>query len=118
MLGYVYIQMCLKIAQQAFLTSIFIKGDPDRLINCNSSRLKHLLAKEVDRHAPRQLVAFCPSGQFSVNTTLSTLTKSFNENSTNGPLNNDTFNERARDIRPFGNLMLLVAHGLAPCNAH
>jgi hypothetical protein len=70
MLRYVYIQMCLKIAQKAFLTSIFIKGDPDRFVDCNSSRLKYLLADEVDKHAQRQLVVFCPSGQFSVKTTL------------------------------------------------
>jgi hypothetical protein len=48
MLRYIHIQMCLKITQKAFIKSIFIKGDPDRFVECNSSWLKHLLAEAVD----------------------------------------------------------------------
>lgn len=58
MLRYVYIQMCLKIARKAFLTSILIKGVPDRFVDCNSFRLKHLLAEDVDTHPQSQLVVF------------------------------------------------------------
>ena len=42
--------MCLKIAQKAFLTSIFIKGDSDKFV-----KLQFFSAKvpKVDEHAQR-----------------------------------------------------------------